>query len=254
MARNKGIQNASGDYIVFIDSDDVIKPNYFEKLSHETADVVFIDINQVDEDFHVLCEEHMSDYRSLSQDGFLRGQMTGKILWGGVRKAVRTELLLKNQIGFTEHKVGEEAIYSFLLMYYAKSFSFIKGAVYEYVNRAGSQSDTRDDDPWGSVATALKGRVMQMGLYEQYADTVNAFIATATIVSLDKMAGKYTGAEYRRKAKERVRRYRSEVDGNFSVDTKHMDTKAKLMYPFLKVGWVMPIHAASFMKRAKRNR
>ena len=196
----------------------------------------------------------MSDYQSLSQDDFLRGQMTGKILWGGVRKAVRTELLLKNQIGFTEHKVGEEAIYSFLLMYYAKSFSFIKGAVYEYVNRAGSQSDTRDDDPWGSVATALKERVMQMGLYEQYADTVNAFIATATIVSLDKMARKYTGVEYRRKAKERVRRYRSEVDRNFSVDTKHMDTKAELMYPFLKVGWATPIHAASCMKRAKRNR
>ena len=82
-ARNKGIQNASGDYIVFIDSDDVIKYDYFEKLSHETADVVFIDINQVDEDFNVLHEEHMSCYQSLSKDDFLRSQMTGKILWGG---------------------------------------------------------------------------------------------------------------------------------------------------------------------------
>lgn len=126
--------------------------------------------------------------------------------------------------------------------------------VYEYVNRAGSQSDTKDDDPWGSVAAALKEKVMQMGLYEQYADTVNAFIATAAIVSLDKMAGKYTGAEYRRRAKERVRRYRSEVDNNFPVDVKNMDTKAKLMYPFLKIGWIPPIHAASCMKRAMRNR
>lgn len=170
------------------------------------------------------------------------------------RKAVKTELLLKNKIGFTEHKVGEEAIYTFLLMHYTKSFSFIKGTAYEYVTRTGSQSDTKDDDPWGSAATALKEKAMQVGLYVQYADTINAFIATAAIVSLDKMAGKYSRVEYRRKAKERLQRYRSEVDRNFPVDTKHMDTKAKLMYPFLKIGWIMPIHAASCMKRARRNR
>ena len=68
IARNAGLSTATGDYIVFIDSDDVIKPDYFEKLSHETADVVFIDINQVDEDFRVQRKEHMSDYQSLPKD------------------------------------------------------------------------------------------------------------------------------------------------------------------------------------------
>jgi glycosyltransferase involved in cell wall biosynthesis len=254
IARNAGLSTATGDYIVFIDSDDVIKPDYFEKLSHETADVVFIDINQVDEDFRVQRKEHMSDYQSLPKDDLLRSQMTGKFPWGGWRKAVKTELLLKNKIRFTEHKVGEEAIYTFLLMYYAKSFSFIKGVVYEYVTRAGSQSDTKDDDPWGGAATAMKEKAMQLGLYEQYADTVNAFIVTAAIVSLDKMTEKYAGTEYRQKAKARVQRYCREVDKNYPVDTKHMDTKAKLMYPFLKAGRIMPICIASCMKRARRNR
>lgn len=79
LARNKGIENASGDYVVFIDSDDVITPDYFEKLSHETADVVFIDVDQVDEEFNFLHKEHMSDYKSLTKDDLLRSQMTGKI-------------------------------------------------------------------------------------------------------------------------------------------------------------------------------
>ncbi len=85
LARNKGIQNASGDYIVFVDSDDVIKTNYFEKLSHETADVIFIDIDQVDEDFNVQSKEHMSNYQTLSKDDLLRSQMTGKFPWGGTK-------------------------------------------------------------------------------------------------------------------------------------------------------------------------
>lgn len=252
MARNKGISQVIGEYIVFVDSDDVIKSDYFEKLSRETADVVFIDINQVDEDFNILHKENMSDYQSLSKDEFLRSQMTGKILWGGVRKAVKSELLLKNKIGFTEHNVGEEAIYSFLLMYYAESFSFIKGSVYEYVNRDGSLSHTKDDDPLSSVANTLKEKILQMGLYDQYANTINAFIASSAIISLDRMAGMYKWSEYKAKAKARVSRYKREIDSHHPVDTDHMSGKAKVLYPFMKAGLITPIYLASCVNRVTR--
>ena len=173
---------------------------------------------------------------------------------GGVRKSVKSELLTKNKVEFSEHKVGEEAIYSFLLMHYAKSFSFIKGSVYDYVNHAGSQSDTLDNDPWGGVAIALKEKVMQMGLYDKYADTINAFIATATIVSLDKMTRNYTGTEYQRRAKERVRRFQTEIDRNYPVDLGHMSVKAKILYPFVVSGCIVPIYVASRINRARRNK
>ena len=97
LARNKGIENATGDYIVFVDSDDVIKPDYFEKLSYETADVVFIDINQVDEDFNVQRKEHMSDYQSLSKDDLLRSQLTGKFPWGGVAQGSQSRAFVEEQ-------------------------------------------------------------------------------------------------------------------------------------------------------------
>ncbi len=160
--------------------------------------------------------------------------------------------MLKNKIGFTNHKVGEEAIYSFLLMHYAESFSFIKGSVYEYVNREGSQSDTKDDDPWGIVVEALKEKVKQMDLYETYANTINAFQATAAIVSLDKMAGNYDLAGYRVKERERVKQYKINSDRRFSVDFKHMSGKARNLFPFMTIGWVTPIYVASSLRRARR--
>ncbi len=253
LARNTGIEHASGDYIVFVDSDDVIKPKYFEKLSNETSDVVFIDINQVDENFNILREEHMSDYQSLSKDDFLRSQMTGKILWGGVRKAVKRQILQNNGIKFTEHKIGEEAIYSFLLLYYAESFSFIKGAVYEYVNRVGSQSDTKDNDPWGGVANAMMKITKQMGIYEKYADTINAFILTAAIVSLDKMAQNYSYNDFRSKGKQRIRSAKLLLDMTYSIDKKHMQKKAVVLLPLFKLEILPIIYIASLLANAFKN-
>lgn len=253
LARNTGIEHASGDYLVFVDSDDVIKPDYFEKLSKQTADIVFIDIDQVDEKFAVLQQEHMSDYQSLSKDDFIRGQMTGKILWGGVRKAAKLSLIKNNGILFSEHKIGEEAIYSFLLMHYASSFSFIKGSVYEYVNRFDSQSHQKSLDPWGGVALALKDKIISMGLYEVYADTLNAFITTATIVSLDKIALEYGYGEYKIRAKDCFHRWKKCIDSRYPIDTDHMLSKAKVLYPLLRLHCFVLIFAASRLRTILKN-
>lgn len=254
IARNKGLEYASGDYIVFIDSDDTINKDYFSKLSNENSDVVFVDVNQVDEDFKILREEHLSQYENLSKEDLIRNQMTSKIPWGGVRKAVKTSFLKSNNIKYTEHKIGEEAVYSFLLLFYAESFSFIKGAVYNYVNRNGSQSDRVDDDPWGNVALALRNKIVDIGVYEKYADTINSFICTAALVSLQRIALYYTGEEYTEKANERFDRYHEDLDKEYTIDFKHMPVKAKLLYPLLLVRGLRALHHISSIYILIKNR
>ena len=83
IARNTGIAEAKGNYVVFIDSDDYIEKDYFLLLSNHNEDVVFINVRNVDKDGHVLKEEYMSKNMQLTKDVILRRQMTGKIDWGG---------------------------------------------------------------------------------------------------------------------------------------------------------------------------
>ena len=109
-ARNVGLDNAIGDYIVFIDSDDFVEFDFFSLIIEKNTDVVFLDVNRRKEDFSVDCIENLSMFTNLPKEDVLRNQMTGKMLWGGVRKAVKSKIIKDHKIRFSNHKVGEEAI------------------------------------------------------------------------------------------------------------------------------------------------
>lgn len=83
IARNTGIAATEGEYIVFVDSDDYIENDYFALLAKHDEDVVFINVQNVDEHGNVLQKDFMSRNKMLSKDKILRCQMTGKLDWGG---------------------------------------------------------------------------------------------------------------------------------------------------------------------------
>ena len=124
LTRNYALELAQGEYIVFVDADDYIEPVYFEELEkcvHENgADVVFIDVIQERPDGSVICEEKMSAFAEYSKKDLISYQMCGTMPWGGVRKAARKSLIEEYNIRYTKDPVGEEAAYSFKLLFYAK--------------------------------------------------------------------------------------------------------------------------------------
>lgn len=235
-ARNYALDKISDDcYIVFVDSDDYIDNNYFELLSRHEEDVVFIDIKRRNLDNNKIHYEKMSSFFKLTKDEFIRAQMTGKIWWGGVRKAVKSSLILKNNIRYSNQKIGEEALYSFNVLYYAQTYSFLKESVYNYEVRLNSLSHFNMDDPWGNVVLELKNNLLQKGIYENYANTINSFLLTSTIISLNRISKKYKGKKYLLKSNERIEKYNQYFDDKYKLDKKSLNFKIKLLKPMIKL-------------------
>lgn len=220
--------NADG-YIVFIDADDYIEPDYFELLLAHDEDVVFIDCFQKNDNGKIIGEECMSKYAAYDVNSIIRKQMTGCIPWGGWRKAYRVQLLLNNEIFYSTHKVGEEAIFSFKALFYSQSVGFIAKKVYSYVLHDGSLSSTKLEDPWGDVVQNLKNAIVELGVYESYANTLNAFQVSAAAVSLRRLAKSYSYKLYCVKARERIIIMNERINPNFSIDDNSLKSAAKVM-------------------------
>ena len=127
-ARNIGLQNANGDYIYFLDSDDYIDVTAIEKLvcvaESNGADLVFMDglvfddgVNSGKNKDHY---KHSIYYDTSTGRSIIREQFNNDDFFVLVQLILfKRELLLNNQLSFYEGIVCEDELFVFYAFYYA---------------------------------------------------------------------------------------------------------------------------------------
>ncbi|MDY4203438.1 MAG: hypothetical protein SOY12_10460, partial [Schaedlerella sp.] len=134
----------------------------------------------------------------------------------------------------------------------AKRIGFIsEKPIYYYVNRDNSLSKIRISDPWGDVVDTIKEYLIDGGLYEEYANTLNALNVAATVVSIDRIYQMYTGNRMRSEAKLRLNKFKNVHDNNKTIDKQNLTFKAKIFIPFLKLNMYIPIVVCSRVRRLR---
>ena len=140
-ARNDGLKQAHGDYVIFIDSDDYIHPemiaSLYQQLVKEDADVSSCGVMNVYANSESPQTENQDDYFVCDTETFLREYLIGEKIPGTIcNKLIKKEIAA--QLTFPKGLIYEDAYYHFDLIKVAKKYVVNTNPYYYYFHRGDS--------------------------------------------------------------------------------------------------------------------
>jgi len=144
-ARNYGVERATGDYIGFVDSDDYIDSEMYEKLyeaiKKENVDVAECSLKVIyPGKIELFTDEKY--YKVLGKTEYLEEYLTIKKVFGSVwTKLIKSDVAKK--LVFPKGKLYEDTYYAYDLINIANSFVLIDSPSYNYLMRENSITNSK---------------------------------------------------------------------------------------------------------------
>lgn len=138
-ARNFGIDKASGDYICFVDADDIVSPNYLKKMREL----------MVENDADVVCTKYarnkIEDFERLSNKIEMLESSTAinSLLGMNIDNGPVAKLISKKTIGdirMPNSAVAEDLYFNYLVLKRATKVVVNDSVLYSYIEKEGSLS------------------------------------------------------------------------------------------------------------------
>ena len=186
-ARNEGIKHISGQYTLFVDSDDFMLPPMLEKMYNQAQlynlDVVMALAWAVDEPsgdmfpisvidrklsfaYPFLQNKHIN-YFSYKQFPKIFFQLMRKYVWD---KLIKTSVIKNNNLYFDNVQSHNDTYFITMALLHAKRIGYITDRVYLYrANRSGSVSKKNPDDMKSVYFTfvKIKQSLKDMNIYDE---------------------------------------------------------------------------------------
>ena len=143
-ARNRGIEEASGEFLVFVDADDYVEKNYLKKLYESIKgknDLVCCGYKDISKYGTTFINDFLTD--NFSQNTLIECVLkgTGGVLWG---KIFKTNIIKENTIEFDEKLfMSEDMVFILEYLKFVKNWDVIDEALYCY-NRLNEMGISRN--------------------------------------------------------------------------------------------------------------
>ena len=233
-SRNVGLENATGDYIGYIDSDDYVDLDYYEKLMHaiidNKADIAICDMKVVDEETNT---ETVS--RCCNSDEFtVYNVVDNGLAASACNKLFKKELISKYK--FAEGKVNEDIAVVIPTLVNAKKISYAN-TYYYYVQRGGSIQNSGFSDKRFDIFYGVKTTLERIKDNKDYKSLKDAIVFNQLIVLLlyviPKEKNWHRRKEILKKYNELVNEYQIRQNHIFWTFLQNCGKKHRMYYKML---------------------
>ena len=147
-ARNLGISLSRGNYLFFMDPDDFVSEDFFEKIFpnlNDKWDVLCFGYNEIKEnkDTILSCRPHLYTYCGLLGKNEFRNEFIElfktDMMYNVWSRIYNKSFILKHDIKFPSKPIGEDTSFNFQVYRHLNTIQFIDSTLYNYIaGRSGS--------------------------------------------------------------------------------------------------------------------
>ena len=197
-ARNYALKYVTGEYIGFVDSDDYIAKDMYEKLYNkaikENADIVCCNYYRIKEDKQKFNAKKFGNRKINKNDVFNRSIYEANLLFDEVpyiwNKIFKTDIIKNNNFEFdSDLRIYEDLLFTYKAFSKANKISRIDEATYYYiVSRAGSLTQYLTEKRFDifSVTEKLNNYYKEIGKYDELKEVLLYVILKHIYVILEK--------------------------------------------------------------------
>ena len=189
-SRNRGIGEASGEYLAFVDPDDYVSENFFELLYNQAqktgADIAKGICLNVDE--NGLPDSSYDPYTLNKRicDGLKEGvPLYALFTFQHTTAIYRREMVSSSMARYAPSNFSEDSAFLLKVCYAAKQIDIVNEAAYYYVSRGGSGVRNFSINRWNGTLVSLKEMLGFIKDKRIYTKDGYQYAATRTISLLD---------------------------------------------------------------------